>query len=372
MKSLFFCCLLLQLIYSDVTAQNLFANPGFEAINNCTEYHADCAPEAWFNIPAGNFLVNNRIAPKPLLGNMLQIIPAGSVLQNFNKPRFVFTMLCCPLQKDKKYKLSFYINCTSLANENLFNIFFTDREPSLLSAASLTDTGALTVAKSATTEMPRSNWRFFEYIYTANGNEKFFIFSTNGLPPVEYEMKQAMNKSGDVLYFIDEISMQSIDAIPLCSEYKANTEKLFAYNYRHNNYMPVFKEEKSAMPVVKFISDTVVIPGLLFDVNKSNIKAPVAKILDSLLTVLKQRNVVQVNITGHTDSTGNENNNMLLSEARALAVKNYLIQKSVVAESAITAAGKASQFPVATNTTAAGRQQNRRVQIIITYWLKTG
>lgn len=352
------------------SAQNLFANPGFETINNCTEFKANCSPEAWFNIPAGNFLVKGSIASNPLLGNMVLIVPAGNVMHNFNKPRYVFTMLCCPLLKDKMYKLSFYVNTTSLENEKLFNVFFTSKQPVLSNADALTDTPAITVTKLATTEVPRSKWLFFEHTFTATGNEKFFIISTKGLPAVDYEMKQAMNKSGDILYFIDEIVLQSTESIPLCSEYEANSAKLFAYNYRHTDNNAVFDEIEKPKPVVKFVNDTVVIPGLLFDVNKSNIKPPVAKILDSLAVVLQQRNFIQVTISGHTDSTGNENNNLLLSEARAASVQQYLIEKMPAAAPKISAAGKASAMPIADNKTAAGRQLNRRVEIIITYWNK--
>lgn len=348
-------------------AQNLFANPGFEAINNCTEYKADCAPEAWFNIPANNFLVNSRIAPKPLLGNMVLIVPAGNVMPNFNKPRYVFTMLCCPLQKDKKYRLSFYINTASLTNESFFNIYFTGKQPVLSNAESLINEPAITVNKQATTELPGNKWRFFEYLHTANGNEKFFVFTTKGLAPFDYEMKQAMNKSGDVLYFVDEISLQSIDSLPLCSEYENNSKQLFAYNYRHSDNDAVFDEAELVKPTVKFVNDTVQIPGLLFDVNRTNINPPVAKILDSLCSTLKQRMILQVNINGHTDNTGKEKNNQLLSEARAAAIKNYLAVQLPAVAGKIVASGMAALQPAATNETAEGRQHNRRVEIIITY-----
>jgi outer membrane protein OmpA-like peptidoglycan-associated protein len=180
-------------------------------------------------------------------------------------------------------------------------------------------------------------------------------------------MENTMNKSGDVLNFIDEINFAPVQPGSLCADYEKNRDILFAYNYRHTDNNPVYKEPERVKPVVQFMNDTITIPGLLFDVNKSDIKPPVVKILDSLAAVLQQQLFLQINITGHTDSTGKEKDNQLLSQSRAEAIKNYLAEKLPAKADKMTAAGKAALQPVATNTTAAGRQRNRRVQIIITY-----
>jgi outer membrane protein OmpA-like peptidoglycan-associated protein len=348
-------------------AQNLFANPGFEAINNCTEYKADCAPEAWFNIPAGNFLVNGRKAVRALLGDMVLIIPAGNVMANFNKPRYVYTALCCPLVKDKKYKLSFYIH-TSTVSFNSLAVYFTNKEPSLSTTGNLAANPSVIINKEHLAEMPDSKWNFVSHSFIATGSERYFIFTTKGLPQPEYEMKDAMNKSGDVLYFIDEIDLQAEEPMALCEAYKKNEEQLFAYNYRHSDNLPVFVEEKQLPPAPKFINDTIIIPGLLFDVNKAVVKMEAAKILDSISISLQQKGFVQIAVTGHTDSTGNEAANQLLSAARAESIKNYLAQKLPVEK--ITSAGKAAAMPASSNSTATGRQRNRRVEIIITYFKK--
>ena len=69
-------------------------------------------------------------------------------------------------------------------------------------------------------------------------------------------------------------------------------------------------------------------------------------------------------IEGHTDSTGGDALNQKLSEQRAAATREYLIQQGL-AESNITARGFGKTMPVADNSTADGRQKNRRVEIII-------
>ena len=76
-------------------------------------------------------------------------------------------------------------------------------------------------------------------------------------------------------------------------------------------------------------------------------------------------------VNGHTDNTGNERSNQILSEARATAIKDYLVNKIPASADKITAAGKGQNFPIAENTTASGKQKNRRVEIIITYLVIT-
>ena len=69
-------------------------------------------------------------------------------------------------------------------------------------------------------------------------------------------------------------------------------------------------------------------------------------------------------IEGHTDSTGKHDYNVALSNRRANAVRSYLASKGV-ASSRIQARGLGPDFPVATNATEAGRQQNRRVEVLV-------
>jgi outer membrane protein OmpA-like peptidoglycan-associated protein len=73
---------------------------------------------------------------------------------------------------------------------------------------------------------------------------------------------------------------------------------------------------------------------------------------------------LKLQVEGHTDSIGSDDYNQQLSEARAEAVRQYLIQQGIAAPQ-ITARGMGKTEPIATNDTPEGRQQNRRVELVL-------
>ena len=103
--------------------------------------------------------------------------------------------------------------------------------------------------------------------------------------------------------------------------------------------------------------------GVLFDVDKYDIRPDAEKILNDLATVLKEAGITAFQIDGHTDSMDTDEHNQVLSENRANSVKSYLASQGVTAE--ITTHGYGESRPVASNDTPEGRQQKRRVEIIV-------
>jgi outer membrane protein OmpA-like peptidoglycan-associated protein len=101
-----------------------------------------------------------------------------------------------------------------------------------------------------------------------------------------------------------------------------------------------------------------------FDFDKSYIKPAFQPSLDKLATVMIKYNRSEVTIIGHTDSIGSDAYNQRLSEDRARAVKDYLVSRGVAA-SRMTIVGRGESEPRDTNSTEAGRQLNRRVEILI-------
>ncbi len=126
---------------------------------------------------------------------------------------------------------------------------------------------------------------------------------------------------------------------------------------------PAPKPQSKPQPVPEKISLKA---GALFDVNKADLKPAGKSELDALASRIKDGNtqIEQITVTGHTDSAGASGYNRKLSERRAEAVKAYLVSKGLNGDR-IETKGAGDTQPVASNKTAAGRAQNRRVEIDI-------
>ena len=110
----------------------------------------------------------------------------------------------------------------------------------------------------------------------------------------------------------------------------------------------------------------ITLPGtVLFASNKSELLSSSTEKLNQAATALVQQDkTATIRVEGHTDSTGASSTNQALSQARAEAVRSYLVSHGVDA-SRITAIGMGSNNPVASNATPEGRANNRRVEIIV-------
>jgi outer membrane protein OmpA-like peptidoglycan-associated protein len=108
----------------------------------------------------------------------------------------------------------------------------------------------------------------------------------------------------------------------------------------------------------------VTMADVLFDVGKYDLRTTTREKLARLSGIVLAHKGLQLDVEGHTDSTGSDALNQTLSEQRAIAVQSFLVQQGL-APDFVTARGFGKTMPVADNATAAGRQQNRRVEIIV-------
>jgi len=106
------------------------------------------------------------------------------------------------------------------------------------------------------------------------------------------------------------------------------------------------------------------LPDVLFDAGKAELKPGAYHTIDRLADVMQKNPDMTMRTEGFTDSTGSEQLNQELSQRRAEAVRTALVSKGVEANR-IMAQGFGESLPVASNQTTAGRQANRRVEIII-------
>ncbi|MDO6444072.1 MULTISPECIES: OmpA family protein [unclassified Marinobacter] len=103
---------------------------------------------------------------------------------------------------------------------------------------------------------------------------------------------------------------------------------------------------------------------VLFDLNKADLKSSGERTIGRLAQFMREYEDRRVSVEGYTDSTGEESYNQQLSERRAEAVRDELISQGIERRR-IETRGYGEQYPVAGNDTSSGRQQNRRVEIVI-------
>lgn len=121
----------------------------------------------------------------------------------------------------------------------------------------------------------------------------------------------------------------------------------------------------AAVPIVKqFQQKRIRLYGIHFDVDKATIKPQSEPVIAQIAAVMKQNPSWRFRVEGHTDSDGGYQHNMVLSQQRAQAVVNDLVNRYHIARSRLTAQGFGYSRPVAPNTTAAGKALNRRVELV--------
>jgi outer membrane protein OmpA-like peptidoglycan-associated protein len=122
------------------------------------------------------------------------------------------------------------------------------------------------------------------------------------------------------------------------------------------------KVDAVGCPALFEAGTSLVLQGVTFATGKATLLPESQTVLDGVAASLGDNPTVTVEVGGHTDNTGRRAANVTLSEARATAVRAYLIGKGVAA-SQLTAKGYGPDQPVADNTTVTGRAANRRVEL---------
>jgi OOP family OmpA-OmpF porin len=124
--------------------------------------------------------------------------------------------------------------------------------------------------------------------------------------------------------------------------------------------------EFTAMELARILNEqgSVALHGILFDTGRATIRDESKGALQSVGDLLKQQAALRLEIQGHTDNVGTSETNRRLSEARAAAVKQYLVSNFGVAGDRLLTAGFGDTKPVGDNKTEEGRAANRRVKLV--------
>jgi len=198
----------------------------------------------------------------------------------------------------------------------------------------------------------------------------------------EYAQRQseASQRNADASQLRSEASQRSAEASQLsaeASQRQASTERQAA-NDAQLNTMAARQQTQDAesrsrrleaqlkeMEAKKTERGMVItLSDVLFDTNRAQLRSGGVRDVQKLADFFKQYPQRNVMIEGFTDSTGSNSSNQDLSDKRAQSVRTALLDKGVGANR-ITWRGYGEAYPVASNDTAAGRQQNRRVEIVV-------
>jgi outer membrane protein OmpA-like peptidoglycan-associated protein len=219
-------------------------------------------------------------------------------------------------------------------------------------------------------------------IMMADGNEipvegkKTFIYYTpkeeNQQPPSFYQIvknyENAISKYGGKKIFYNS------DRATLKLKSEKGDVWLSLNNFESTNGLGYYditiveleemKQEIQAKDILEALNnDGRIALYINFETGKSSISAESQKIIDNIVTMLKDNPTLKISIEGHTDNRGNAASNKTLSENRAKAVMNAVISKGIPA-SRLGSKGWGQEKPVADNASDEGKAKNRRVEIV--------
>jgi outer membrane protein OmpA-like peptidoglycan-associated protein len=367
--------LLLIFLIEKSSAQNLLANSSFEDRNTCTELHAVCAPEAWFRIPLEAVSIGRGTA-----GFFLGSHHENMVMENVMRPglfrTYLYTKLLCPLEKGREY---IFTGSLKTGNNNepfsFLDLLWLDFEPFHYQERVARAREKITITNQHKIKDQREGWKEYSIRFTATGEEKYLLMGNFAKETFPGKAQQRAL----IIYEIDNVSLLPADpSFKACTERDENKAKLYAHNYRHTpgKYLdeedPAPKKDTTVIvlpelpkPDEPVINDTLVIPDVLFKFDKSELNPVFAYRLDTLINKIRNKTFKRIEVLGHTDSFGADEYNQKLSQNRAETVKTYLMNHLHYSSETIITKGFSASLPVSTNATPAGRQKNRRVEIVL-------
>jgi len=350
-------------------SQNLLINGSFEDENICTEFHVNCSPEGWVSTSDAfnNFYKNPAIAHS---GSHCIAIDAGNSKKQFRRT-YIRTQLLCQLRKGNKYRIEFYIKSRHDILDSI-GIYFTPYDFLFETQVLYRIIPSVYIADAALHPQKNdTNWQKISIEYTATGKELYLTLGN--FSKMDMNGNTGIQLVNDFFVFFDDISLTPEDPNErICDGWQNTKDEIYSFNERHqflNLYVKRYIKNPPDPPVVgKTIIhtiDTLILPDILFEFNKSGLNNNSFQLLDSLSGSLRNKQIDSLVIEGHSDSTGTIGYNMKLSKDRALSVAKYINEKLSQDKELIVTRGWGSERPVADNRTAIGRQVNRRVEIFI-------
>lgn len=355
--------------------RNLISNPSFETHRRCPDKIDPVGVlkivNAWFqptdgsadyyNVCGGRecFVPNNKLGfQQPRTGEAY----CGIYCSKDNYREYLQTQLARPLKAGRRYRLTFHVSLSELSTGAVATIggLFTrerihDTSRAILMRKEVRNiTPRVSITNSVFYEpqvcnsvehalMDTQGWMEITGEFVAEGGEEyltignFYSAANSGIVDDTTLLTYLLPGS---YYYVD-------DVILLCLTCDDDDDEMISHNdttYR--------------------VGATFVLNNIFFDTDKSTLLQQSYNELQYLIAILESHPGMKIEISGHTDSQGSDLHNQQLSESRAKEVVDYLMENGID-EKRLKFKGYGKTKPIATNTTEAGRQKNRRVEFKI-------
>ena len=345
--------ILILFVFKSVDAQNIVPNGSFEDENLCTEFHQQCSPSGWFYVSqvVRGYAVSNRIAASGDRYLSLVVVDTGRPGRDYWQ-----TMLLCPLEAGKNYKVSLKL-ASKYIGPNLHDIglFFSDSLLFVPKDSALRPAGYLSFLDSRIRKL-RNGWFQVQKEFTATTASNYLIIGNFSEKTNRQITKERGISIERLSLAVDDLSIVSTKRISCAAMHKTK-DSLYSIKERHSRPQlhdsPVVHSRLQSRERI----DTIILNNIEFDFDSYQIKNP--RTLQYLGSYLPGAGVQKIKIIGFTDSTGSMHYNKSLSEKRAKAVANFLVKTFWLRESIMEIEGKGI------STKYTGAQQNRRVEIYI-------
>ena len=143
---------------------------------------------------------------------------------------------------------------------------------------------------------------------------------------------------------------------------KADLEKPYTLEIGMQPVPIVVDEPKAEAPVTTY--QPIILRNVFFDTGSAELRSESFIELNLLKNLLEENQKLKIRINGHTDNVGTETDNLLLSENRAKAVHNYLVDQGID-QGRLSYKGFGESLPIETNESLEGRQSNRRTEFVV-------
>jgi len=348
-----------------VFSQNLIKNPSFESLKNCPKYlgNFDADVHDWSIPTLGSTDYFNGCStamgtPENFKGKQPADFGIGYAGMYLYAPEdyreYLQAELSETLVKGQKYQVSFYVSLAELSNVAVkeFGILFSKDKMELKTKKVLSKKLRYQLKGNQYNYMEigytnfysdTQDWILVNTIFEAQGTEQYMTignFKKNARTRL-FKTKKYSGKGS--YYYVDMVHLQKADTI---------------------NTSGITKDYKNPMPNFE-LDKTYLFKNVLFEFNKSQLLTAAKIEMQRMYGYLNSNMSLKIAINGHTDTIGNDTYNQDLSQKRAKAVADYLL-KLGLHKSRISWQGYGGKTPVAPNTTKKGRQENRRVEFVVT------